>query len=187
MIYNAHKRRFEGDYNMQAGYFRWEPSSPNVKKLNALACKDFGIELVFFGPDDVDMEKEQIHGEVYQDNIWQKKTVPIPSLINNTPFKSKNERLFNFLGDRAHFMFQSFGGKRKEYKILKDEKTLEDVLIANVRIKNIQHVQDFIAEHGKVIFKPLQKKNQQMMFTLEKQNNEYILEDGKQKSKLAAS
>lgn len=164
---------------MQAGFFRWKKAPLKTRMLNAICCKNFGIELIFFGPEDVNMKTGTVNGEILINNKWVRKTVPIPKIINNSPYKSRNVELHEYLDRNSHFMFKPFGGKRKEYNFFKKEGSLEHLLIPSVRIKNISHVKEFLQKYEKAIFKPLHSDKGKGIFLLELIVDEFIFKDGK--------
>ncbi len=140
---------------MQAGFLRLDKRHNISRKLNAICNESFGIELIFFTPEQVDTERGTIKGEVYKDGEWIEKEADIPKIINNTPYLSEYSDIRKYLDENSHLMFKPFGGKAKEYNYLKEEGTLKDYLIPSVRVNGIESIFIFLKQHHKIVIKPL--------------------------------
>ncbi|MDX8047098.1 YheC/YheD family protein [Gracilibacillus sp. S3-1-1] len=160
----------------QVGFFRWDYPLRSTMMLYSMIGKHYDLEVVFFKGDGVDMENELVTGIVLRKNHFEEITTKIPKIINNSPYKHDREDLHNFLSSRSHFMFKPFGGKLKEYKHFESEGSLKHILIPSTRIKNIAHVEKFVEQHSKVVFKPVNADKGQGIFSLAKQDDGYLYE-----------
>lgn len=160
------------------GFFRWELPLKSTMMLYAILSKHYELDMIFFDGDGINIEHETVTGLVLRDNEFVKSTKPIPKIINNTPYRNKNKELHKLLSNKSHFMFKPFGGKMKEYRFFKEEGTLKNILIPSTRIKNVNHVLDFLNVNKKAIFKPLYSDQGQGIFSIEKKSEKvYVFEN----------
>ena len=165
-----------GEY---VGFFRWRmPRKKSTLILNGMAAKFHGLKMVFFTPEGIDMENDKVSGVTLRENELKEITVRIPRIINNSPYKHDGGFIHNYLDKHAHLMYKPFGGKMREYRHFQQEGTLKDILIPSTRIKNIDHVRDFLNNNNKAVFKPLYGDKGKRIFSLEKDNGGYIYDDG---------
>ena len=161
------------------GFFRWRmPRKKSTLILNGMAAKFHGLKMVFFTPEGIDMENDKVTGVTVRENELKEITVRIPRIINNSPYKHDGGFIHNYLEKHAHLMYKPFGGKMKEYRHFQQEGTLKDILIPSTRIRNIDHVRDFLEDNNKAVFKPLYGDKGKRIFSLELRNHNYIFEDG---------
>ena len=169
---------------MQAGFFRLNKRHTISRKLNAICCREFGIELIFFTPSDIDMENHKIYGEVFKNNEWINKTVDIPSIVNNTPYFKDYEYIRAYLDSMTHLMFKPFGGKEKEYKRFSRSKSMNEFVIPSQKSLNEEIFLSFIDEYNKVVAKPLYSDKGKGIIYIEKKDNDYFMINDKEETNL---
>src|SRR5699024_12573794 len=106
----------------QVGYFRHPLDSAKTRRLNAICYHYYGMELVWFRLGDVNMKDKIIDGKVLVNGKWKNKTVKIPKLINNTPYKQQEYLdVIKFLEENSYMLFQRYGSKKLTNDYLKED------------------------------------------------------------------
>ncbi|GAB3058639.1 YheC/YheD family protein [Virgibacillus ainsalahensis] len=170
---------------MQVGYYRHKKDNPNTRKLNAIACKFFGIELVFFGPEDIDMESDTINGLVLRKNKWLRMKTGIPPVINNTPYRHRNRDILDYLEEKSLLTFHLFGGKEKVMNLLKKDGSFDHLLIPSYTIQRFMHIIDYMNTHKKIILKPANGEKGNGVYAIEKVGSTFLMEYRDSNKKMA--
>ncbi|HEX6593688.1 MAG TPA: YheC/YheD family protein [Bacillota bacterium] len=139
----------------QVGYYRQPLDSPKTRRLNAICYHYYGMELVCFGLENVNINDKTIDGKVLVNGKWKKKTVQIPKLINNTPFKQRKYLdVINFLEQNSYMMFHRYGSKELTNARLKEDGTFRHLMIPTSKIETFADLLTKIKKHRRVILKP---------------------------------
>lgn len=165
-------------YDMNIGYFRFKEDNIRTKTLNAMAHKFHGLNLISFGPRDVDMQNHTVNGMSLTSEGWERKEVPLPKLINNMPFKKTyDSELYHYLNNNSLLLFNSFGDKNTIEKLLNENMLLNDLIIPSIIVTNPSDVIDKLNEHKKLIFKPVDGTMGRGIFIIEKKEESFEYTD----------
>lgn len=138
-------------------HHRLDPN--NVKKAYAYAAvaKAEGVDFFYFTPGRVNIEKQQILGQFYENGEWIEKEFPFPDVIYNasSSVSEKAEQIFDYLSDRIPFTSHSIGDKLIVYNRIKLAKEFEQYLIPFYKLTDIKIFWNMINRYKKVIIKPL--------------------------------
>lgn len=74
-----------GRKRMFVGFLRRVKKPTILAKLLALACKNIGLEIVYFTPEDVVTGKNKVYGKVFLEGVWESITTDLPSFIDVEP------------------------------------------------------------------------------------------------------
>lgn len=156
---------------MQVGYFRFKKDNKHTRMLNAVAYNFHGIELIFFGPKDIDMTNNKVKGEIYTQNGWITKTAKLPKLINNMPFRSEKSRksdLYKYLCDNTTMLFYGFGSKEYVENLFRKNNIYLELLIPSHNLSSFEHLQNFLNRYKSIVLKPKSGKMGQGISFIEK-------------------
>lgn len=161
---------------MNIGYFRFVEDNIRTRELNAIAHNFHGLNLIFFGPKDIDMENNLIEGKIYTPDGWKNIVAPLPKIINNMRFNSKNSnsQLYHYLNNNSTLLFHRFGTKDEVEHLLKENNLLTDLLIPSVNTDDKNKVLKMLDNHHKLIFKPVDGQTGQGIFTIEKNDDGFF-------------
>lgn len=160
---------------MDIGYFRFKKDSIKTRTLNAMAHQFYGLNLIIFGPDDINFQEKTIKGSYFTPKGWQKEEVSLPKIINNMRIK-KNKELYKFFNDNSLLLFHDFGSKDSIEKKLKQNNLLNDFIIPSKIITPSLDQSDIFKmfdNHNKLIFKPVSGNMGRGIFILNKKGNTY--------------
>src|SRR5699024_10619021 len=139
----------------QVGYFRLEKDNIKTRKLNAINCHFYGLEMVYFEPKDINMNNDTINGQVLTKDGWIRKTVDIHKIINNKPFLGKQKAIYDYLERKSKLMIHSFGGKEIVTKKFIEEGSHKYLLIPTKKVVNFNSILDYLQKYKKVVLKPV--------------------------------
>lgn len=169
----------EASVKMDVGYFRFKDDVKKTRELNAVAHSFNGLNLIFFGPDDINFEEKTVTGQYYTADGWETKTVPLPKIINNMRFKkSKGEsHLYRFLDDNSFLLFHNFGSKEHVENLLRKNNMLQNLIIPSKVIESKKDILDLFKNNDKLLFKPINGMKGRGIFTIEDRKGRYFYED----------
>jgi glutathione synthase/RimK-type ligase-like ATP-grasp enzyme len=127
------------------------------------ACKQFGAQVFFITPNDMQPSSSIIHGHMYADKNWSKRMFPIPNVIYNRLTSRKYENLVNvqqFLTDaKARFGTAVFNekylDKTEVFDALQKEMALHGYLPESYLFKNFQMLKTMSSRHPVLFLKPI--------------------------------
>lgn len=166
---------------MDIGYFRFKDDNINTRRLNAMAHRFYGLNLVVFGPEDINYEEKMVRGTYFNHDGWKRRTVPLPKIINNMVFRSySDKKLYHFLSSNSLLLFHSFGDKEYIEKKLKDNNLLNELIIPSKVLSpssDVQEILKMVQFYKKLVFKPVNGRKGKGIFMISKQQNVYLYED----------
>lgn len=164
---------------MIIGFMRTYIQPTFMAQLQAILCKNQGIELVYMRPWDVDVENNTVKGKVYLDNTWVNVETEIPAFIDVTPYcyKPKFNKQMNYLrkntflsDDRSNRIT-----KEKLQEMLKKDGEFAHVLIPTQRIREFNVIEEFINKYSAIVMKPIYGQRGQGVYILKKEENHFNL------------
>lgn len=140
--------------NMMIGFMRNGRKPFRFVRLLAKTCAYNDIDLVYFSPRNVDIEKKTVKGQVLIKNKWMTKEVPIPPFIDTTPYCFKNEKVTEFLRKNSTLSTDSIGTKDEIYNKIKEDGEFAHLLIPTGEYSNFEEFLNFINTHKTIVIKP---------------------------------
>jgi hypothetical protein len=123
---------------------------------SALA-ENFG-GVIIFTPKDVNLQRGQIHGCVFQDGSWSRKTIPYPKInmdIGFYPPALVGRASLVKRSKQLRFTGYGLGNKCKIQKHLLGSSFLQPLLLPTEQINNAQQFITFLKKHGSIMLKPI--------------------------------
>lgn len=135
-------------------------------------------QLYFFTSDDVDFEKKQVSADTFQNNGWERVTIPFPDVINNVGAgrKSHVERKL-----RREIPFTSFhvGNKYTLPKRMVKYRKFAELLVPFRVCNNEAVIYDFLERNNRVVFKALGSNRGENIYFITKKGSRYVMVDQK--------
>ena len=135
-------------------------------------------QLYFFTSDDVDFEQKQVSADTFQNNGWERVTVPFPDVINNVGAgrKSHVERKL-----RREIPFTSFhvGNKYTLPKRMVKYRKYAELLVPFRVCNNEAVIYDFLEKNNRVVFKYLGSNRGENIYFITKKGSRYVMLDQK--------
>ena len=143
---------------MLIGYmhYRKSPVGRNRAYAFAAAAKAEGVELLYFSPGAVDLDKQRINGYKYDGGVWEAVVSPYPDVIYNTSgfVRDKQTKAVEMLYQTVPFTSHSIGSKVTVYRNLMQYKKYADYLVPSEEILSAEHFFAFLDQYPETVFKP---------------------------------
>lgn len=165
------------EMDMQVGYYRFPKDNYKTRRLNAICYDYYGMELVCFGPEDVDINNNIVRGKVLINGSWKEKIVPVPKIINNSPFKTKKTlNVYNHLEKNSYMMFKKYGDKKLIDTLLRKDGTYQHLLIPTKELVSFTDLMSEIERFGEIVLKPTNSSQGRGLYTIKKKkSNRYTV------------
>lgn len=161
---------------MQVGYYRFPYDNPKTRRINAITYQYYGMELICFGPDDVNVSEGLINGQVFKEGKWVEKSVKPPLIINNSPFKRKsNEHIYDFLNKNSYMMFTKYGDKETLNTFLSEDNKFNHFIIPTVTLESFASIISALNKYSNIIIKPRNGSQGRNIFSIKKFKDNYIV------------
>lgn len=139
---------------MIVGFMRNNPRPFGFVRILAKTSKYNNIDLVYFSPRDVDIEKEKINGKFLINNKWVPKEISVPTFVDASPYSFKHKKVIDFLKRNSTISTDSIGSKDETYDKLREDGEFSHLLIPTGEHIHFNDFLDFINKHKKVVVKP---------------------------------
>lgn len=123
-------------------------------RLLAKASKYNDIDIVYFCPRDVNIEKKTVNGYFLINNKWIKKEAPLPTYIDTTPYCLKNKKVLKFLKENTMLSTADIGSKDEIYDKIREDGEFSYLLIPSGKYKSFDEFWEFLNEHKNIVVKP---------------------------------
>lgn len=161
---------------MQVGYYRTSYDNPRTRRINAITYQYYGLELICFGPEDVDIDKQTINGKVFKEGEWIEKTVSPPLIINNTPFRKKSDKaIFDFLDNNSYLMFRNYGDKEELNNTLLNDKKYGRLIIPTITLDSFESIIKSLAQFKNIIIKPKKGSQGRSIYSIVQDDQVFIV------------
>lgn len=170
---------------MHVGYMRNRRTPPEFVKLLAKTTKYHGIDLVFFHPEDIDMERKTIKGKILFNNKWVKKEVPVPKFTDVTVYSFKYKKQIAFLRKHSHFTTGRLANKETGGENIKADGEFAHLVIPTIPHTDFSGFYDFLKKHQRIVMKPKRGQRGEGIFMLGKKGNKFILSYEKEEEVLS--
>lgn len=122
---------------------------------NAHAAAMLGAKLIYFTPDNVDLNKEKINAQHYVGGQWQPIVCDFPDVIENDETSQRSEDVFSALTKNAPFTMHLLGGKLTTFNRIKKSRLYEELLIPDYSIRTFSDFTHAINAFDKFVIKPM--------------------------------
>src|SRR5699024_2967614 len=168
---------------MFVGFSRKNSKPLKAAKIIAITSKQQGIDIVYFTPKDVDMEREKINGKILLHNQWTNIEVLIPKFIDVNPYLFlSNSKVMDFLNKKTILSPNQFGiiAKDKLQETLLSSNKIKHLAIPTDEIHRYGDILKLLERHVNVVIKPIKGLGGKNVYILKRYKDGYTL--GTQKS-----
>ncbi|MEZ2457744.1 YheC/YheD family protein [Salinicoccus roseus] len=156
------------------GAFR-NPSE--LAKITSLICTNYGIELVYLRPNDINIETGTATGKLFLDNEWVEKETEIPKFIDINPynFKKRNREVTKYLKNKV-FLSDNRSkplSKRAFQEALENDPKYKDFVIPTYDVKSYEDIKTHPATYPKFVLKPAGGIQGKGVYIVEKIDDKY--------------
>lgn len=144
-----------------------------AQQANALGC-----DFIYFHPEDVNVQAQQITGLWYKNGEWIRLISRYPDVIDNAKSRPKYREVFKELESKVPFTTHRIGNKDVIADRLIKNKTFAPMVIPHELLQTTEQVFDFLEQYEKVIIKPTNQRNGRGIHFIMKYEGEYIYHDG---------
>lgn len=133
-----------------------------------------GVEVYFFGIDDVDIVSKKINAKKLVNGLWVNEIIDYPMVIDNDNVLSiKNKEKFEDLELNSYLTTQVFGGKLKTLNLLRNNNIFTEYLIPQEVIRNKSDFIEFIHLHSKSVLKPIRGSQGKGIYFINNKNSNF--------------
>src|SRR5699024_3975671 len=174
----------DNNNNRIVGFMRNNPKPFKIARLMAKASKYYNIDLVYFSPHEVDIENELINAKFLVDNKWIEQKITVPPFIDGSPYSLKHKKVIDFLRSRTIFSGHKLGSKEEVYKRIIKDGEFSNLIIPSGNYSTFNELHNFLETYQHIIIKPKHGLRGRNIYSLEKNDEEYILSYQQTKQKL---
>ncbi|MDT2521736.1 YheC/YheD family protein [Enterococcus raffinosus] len=151
---------------MRVGMMRNGRKPGIVARLTSYVCDHYGMDFIFFSPEDINFEEKTINALVYINGDWKEQQTGFPLVIDNEILRDQN---FMMTLDRECYLTNHIlGSKQIVFEKLKNAGGFEDVLIPYEMIASVEDIYKFIDLHGCTLLKPIVSNQGRNIYTVDK-------------------
>lgn len=165
---------------MIVGYLRKNEKPGSIAKLTSIVAGHYGIKLLYFNCEDIDMDNKKITGKVLQGDKWIEVIEDIPKFID------MKSTLYNFKEKREYIKFLKQHTKvsvDKRIPIPKDQLNhifnnnpkISKYLIPSIEIIDFKDVLSFLNNYKSIVIKPVFSNQGKNIYKITKDRNKYIV------------
>src|SRR5699024_2277644 len=126
-------------------------------------------------------------GKVLVNGKWKNKTVKIPKLINNTPYKQQEYLdVIKFLEENSYMLFQRYGSKKLTNDYLKEDDVFCHLIIPTSSVETFDDMITKVKKYSRVILKPQNGSQGRGIYFIEKDNDKYHVQFENQRKEMNA-
>jgi len=164
---------------MRVGMMTSFSKPKELVKITSLISKNYGIEIVYFRPKDVNMEKATVNGQIYINNEWIETETEIPPFIDISPqlFRKKNRQVTEYL-KRKTFLSDDRKNELKKRALqekLSDDSKYSHLVLPTFRVTSYEDLKKRLDNFNKVVLKPSGGIQGKRIYVLEKKEQEYLI------------
>lgn len=177
---------------MFVGYMDVYKNPTLVATATAIMSAHYNVELVYFNPKDINMDKGLINGRQFRNNKWRPVTTEIPALIDagsktfNKSFNENTKEIINYLKQNSVLTLDKKGTPNKErlQHLLFQNPKFAHLVIPSKNLVSMKILEEFLIKYDSVILKPIHGRQGKGIYSLRKQAEKYILSYGTEEKKL---
>ena len=177
---------------MLVGYMDVYKNPTLVATATAIMGAHYNIEIVYFNPKNIDMDKGLINGRQYRNNKWRPVTTKIPALIDagsktfNKSFNENTKEIISYLKQNTVLTLDKKGTPNKErlQHLLFQDSNFAHLVIPSKNLISMNILEEFLIKYDSIILKPIYGRQGKGIYSLRKQGEKYILSYGTEESNL---
>src|SRR5690625_3553078 len=150
-----------------------------IVKITAMLAHYYGLNIIYFTPNDVNLERNTVNGKILINNKWKTVEKELPPILDVTSrsYRKQYRKTMNYLRERAILTFDKLNTPNKEklQKSLSENKLLSSLVIPTERLTTINKFMNFIYKHTNIIAKPLFGQQGYDVYSIKLLNDKYVL------------
>lgn len=133
----------------------WHPQNTAYAMFHC--GKQFGIEMCFFSPDDINFSTWTVNAMFLQGKEKVRRIVPVPRIIDNSILYGRNGQILRHLEERCILIRHSLGTTKQDvYDLMLKDGRFADFLITTHNVDSVDDVFKLLeSNNNDVILKPL--------------------------------
>ncbi|MHC0552908.1 YheC/YheD family protein [Salinicoccus sp. CNSTN-B1] len=148
-----------------------------LAKITSLICTNYGIEIVYLRPNDINIEKGTATGKLFLNNEWVKKETEIPQFIDINPynFKKRNREVIKYLKNKTFLSDnrKKVLNKRAFQEALEKDPKYKDFVIPTHDVKCYEDIKTHETTYHKFVLKPAGGIQGKGIYIVEKIDDKY--------------
>lgn len=150
-----------------------------IAKVTAMMSSYYGVDIIYFRTQDVDMENGIVKGKVYERDKWvaTKKRLPQVIDIASRCFVKETREVTDYLRENSILTYDNKNTPNKEKlqtELSKDSR-FTDLVIPTQKMDSFETLEKFLEEYSSIIMKPLFGKKGLGLYSLRKKGESYLL------------
>src|SRR5699024_1278039 len=186
------ENKTQNSKNILVGYMDVYKKPTLVATATAIMGAHYNIEIVYFNPKNIDMDKGIINGRQYRNNKWRPVTTKIPALIDagsktfNKSFNENTKEIISYLKQNTVLTLDKKGTPNKErlQHLLFQDSNFAHLVIPSKNLISMNILEEFLIKYDSIILKPIYGRQGKGIYSLRKQGEKYILSYGTEESNL---
>ncbi|MFD1064421.1 YheC/YheD family protein [Oceanobacillus locisalsi] len=164
---------------MRIGYLRNYKKPQQLADLIASVGQSKGVDIFYFSPKDVDVNKSRIKGLLYKDGKWKSIKAKIPRIIDVNSNCLKHKKVIKHLRKHAHL---TENGRNRISKLSLQEQLQEDddyqtFTIPTRQCASFSDIETFLEEYTAIVLRPVHNNQADGVYKVTKVRPEqYILD-----------
>lgn len=127
----------------------------NIIVANAHAAAMQNVKLVYFTPDDVDVDNRKVNALQYIDGKFQPVVCDFPDVIENDERSLWRKDVFSAITKNAPFTMHLLGGKLTTFNRIKKSGIYQELLIPDYSINSLAEFTNAVNVFEKFVIKPM--------------------------------
>lgn len=123
-----------------------------LARMTSYICNHYGMDFVFFTPEDVNFEEKTIDGLFYINGRWKRQQTGFPLVVDNEIIN--NPQFMSILDHECYLTCHLIGSKQQVFERLRTSGEFEEVLIPYEMIHSSNDILGFVNKYGKTLLKP---------------------------------
>lgn len=146
-----------------------------MAELAAKIGKFDGMDIIYFHPNDIDMENDKINAKSFIGDKWVSVETGIPKLIDISPFCFKFSNVTKYLRSKAVLTDNGLNRISKEelQEILLKDEVYSRYVIPTKPIEAFSDIEMFLQEHKEIVVKPVYSQRGQGVYRIKKNKDNY--------------
>ncbi|HGH5980985.1 TPA: YheC/YheD family protein [Kluyvera georgiana] len=149
------EQRVSTKKTLVVGMIRSAGRPGNAIVANAHAAAMQNAKLIYFTPDDVDINKKKINALHYVDGQWRTIVSDFPDVIENDERSLRRKDIFSVLTQNAPFTMHLLGGKLTTFNRIKKAGIYEELLIPDYSINTLTDFTHAAGFFERFVIKPM--------------------------------
>ncbi|WP_179134439.1 YheC/YheD family protein [Oceanobacillus timonensis] len=159
---------------MRIGYLRNYKQPRQLANLIASVAQSKGVDILYFSPKDVDLNKSRIRGLLYKDGKWKRVKAKIPKIIDVNSNCLKHKKIIKHLRKNAHL---TENGQNRLSKFTLQEQLNADsdfqkLTIPTNNCSSFSDIEQFLHEYKDIVLRPIRSNHADGVYKVTKNSPE---------------